>query len=433
MDNILLVVELVRDYNRSIEPGSVMLKIDIRKAFDTLNWDFTIQILRAIGLTSRFVYWIASCITTTKFSVVINDELTGFFRGQRGLRQGDPLSLYLFILAMDVFSHMLDASAKASRIKSHLKCIEPMITHLAFADDVMIFTEADPVSISEIMRIIEEFGKMSWLHVNRDKYDFFSEADSINRRNLIVATGMKEGTLPVRYLEVPLSPWWLTSGDFQPLIDRIRSKVSGWTARFLSSTDKEDIWDLLEIPLGNGQSESANARVAWDNICMPKKEGGLGPKKLTDVNLRRGFWDTTPNPRRSWNLRKLLRLKEVVRPFIKIQLGNGRTISFWHDSWSSLGPLIEFIGDNGPSQLRIERNATVTLACKEGYWNMPGARNDKIQQLHSELTTVIPPKEEMGEDVPLWKHKDDTFRQIFSSTKTWELIRVRGKPKHGTV
>lgn len=84
------------------------MKIDISKAFDSVQWSFLLNTLKALGLPEKFIYWISLCITTSSFSVQINGELAGYFRSKRGLRQGCSLFPYIFVICMNVLSKMLD-------------------------------------------------------------------------------------------------------------------------------------------------------------------------------------------------------------------------------------------------------------------------------------------------------------------------------------
>lgn len=96
MENVLLASELVKDYHKdNVSPRCVM-KIDISKAFDSVQWDFVLQILEAMGVPGKFVHWIKLCISTPSFSVQVNGELAGYFQSARGLRQGCSLSLPIF-------------------------------------------------------------------------------------------------------------------------------------------------------------------------------------------------------------------------------------------------------------------------------------------------------------------------------------------------
>ncbi|KAL9690609.1 hypothetical protein QQ045_011014 [Rhodiola kirilowii] len=167
--NISLVQELLCKYNQKHLSIRCMLKIDITKAYDMVDWKFLKNILEVFGFPVKFVNWIMSCVTTSKFSVLINGCLEGYFSSTRGLRQGDPISPYLFTLVMEVFSRILGMFRQSNEFGYHPKCARISMSHLMFADDVIIFSKAELGSLLKIKEALTLFHGWSGLDVNVNK------------------------------------------------------------------------------------------------------------------------------------------------------------------------------------------------------------------------------------------------------------------------
>jgi len=118
-DAILLTQELLHNYHHNKGPARCSLKVDLKKAFDTVSLDFIIAGLYAIGLPKDMIRWITTCITTIHYSININGEMHGFFQATRGIRQGDPLSPYLFVLAMEGLRGIINQSVQSNAFKYH--------------------------------------------------------------------------------------------------------------------------------------------------------------------------------------------------------------------------------------------------------------------------------------------------------------------------
>ena len=129
-DNILLTQELMKNYHLDSWAPRCALKIDLKKAYDSMRWGCILDILYAMGTPAILLSCIKACITTPKFSICVNGELTGFCASKRGVRQGDPLSPFLFIIAMEAFLRSLSKAVLHPRFDFHQKCKEIKLSHL---------------------------------------------------------------------------------------------------------------------------------------------------------------------------------------------------------------------------------------------------------------------------------------------------------------
>lgn len=396
-ENVLLATELVKEFNMEGPTTRGCLKIDISKAYDNLSWAFLFKVLQALELPDTFIEWIKECVSTPSYSIVLNGELQGFFPGKKGLRQGDPISSLLFVITMDVLSKMLDRGAIEGRFGIHPECEAPLITHLSFADDVLIFFDGFAESLRGILDILEEFRWISGLRINRQKSELLLDGGSSSRcREMATEMGIAQGALPIRYLGVPLSPKKMTRSDFQPLLDKIEARFRSWTVKHLSFAGRFQLiqaviystisfWaSIFIIPpecvsilermcnafLWNGAPNSARgAKIAWESVCTPKEAGWLGLKRIADWNkvlglkliwllftagdslwvswVRRNlmgeenFWLLNPARRGSWIWRSICKMRTLASPMVVCEVGSGIFASFWQDNWTSRGPLIE--------------------------------------------------------------------------------------------
>ena len=142
MDNVLIAYECTHYLTRKKgKAGACAIKLDMAKAYDRVEWEYLRRIMLQLGLQESFVSLIMRCVTSVSFSVRINGVLSDFFRPTRGIRQGDPISPYLFLLCAEGLSCLLKAVghlSKGVRVGVH----SPWISHLLFADDCIVFSEA---------------------------------------------------------------------------------------------------------------------------------------------------------------------------------------------------------------------------------------------------------------------------------------------------
>ena len=134
------------------------IKLDLQKAYDRVNWKFIQAILLHFGFNDTFTNWIIACISSVSFEVLVNGGKTASFKPSRGLRQGNPLSPYLFILGQEVLSRMLDYELRLKNINViRTSIFGPTITHVMYVDDVVLFTKATRRDASNLVWVLEKY------------------------------------------------------------------------------------------------------------------------------------------------------------------------------------------------------------------------------------------------------------------------------------
>lgn len=452
MENIVLAGDLVSGYHKKQGPKRITIKVDIAKAFDTLSWEFLFNCLAGLQLPEVMLRRLRACVCTTSFMLGYNGTVQGYFKGKRGLRQGDPLSPYLFVIAMNVLSVMLNKAAAEMKIKYHAKCSSSKLTHLCFADDILMFIDGSLSSVQNVLQVLREFELRSGLAVSVQKSSFFASGLSQQELDTIKAsTGMPHASLPVRYLGVPLTTKKLSIHDCEVLIQQVKGRMNSWSARSLSFVGRllliktviagiNTFWcssfilpkacikrinSLCRVFLWKGKIEGPHsARVSWEMVTKPKINGGLGIKYLKtwnkafclrmiwllffqagsvwvawfrsevlDGNLS-NYWTVKTNPRFSWLVNKLIKMREVVFTWIKVQVENGRNCRFRTDNWSPYGSLEHFLLRGTGSRFGIAKTATLSDLHMEGQWALPPARSDEFLQVQIYLTTLHITEEE---------------------------------------
>ena len=146
MDAALIANEAV-DSRLKVNIPRLILKLDIEKAFDHVNWDCLVSVMSKMGFGQKWINWINWCISIANFSILINWTASDFFRSTRGLRQEDPLFPYLFLLVMEVLSQLFFRARSGGFIEGfkvgNTNGIEMDLLHLLFADDTILFCKAN--------------------------------------------------------------------------------------------------------------------------------------------------------------------------------------------------------------------------------------------------------------------------------------------------
>ena len=207
LDSVLIANECVDSRGKSRVPG-VICKLDIEKAYDHVNWETLLNLLNRMGFGVKWCKWIRTYISTIQFSVLINKSQADFFGSSRGLRQGDPLSPMLFLIMMKVFSRMLRRVEGASLIRGFKvegrRVGEECVTYLLFADNTILFCDADVEQILHIRLLLLSFQAVTSLKVNVHKSEMIPIGEVDDVHALAEILGCKVGELPMSYLDMPL-------------------------------------------------------------------------------------------------------------------------------------------------------------------------------------------------------------------------------------
>ncbi|GJW44645.1 hypothetical protein Tco_0073444 [Tanacetum coccineum] len=349
-NNILLTQEIMHNYHLNRGTPRCAFKVDIQKAYHTVDWEFLRRILHGFGFHARIVSWIMECVSTTSYSICINGNLHGYFKGNRGLRQGDPLSLYLFTLIMEVLTLMLHRRVLDSGIFTyHMYCSRLDLINLCFADDLFIFTYRDVVHSAGIIK---------------EALDEFKNASGLT-------PSLPKSTAYFCYI-----------------------RMEDWKNKSLSIAGR---LQLIASVIGN--VKRGKAKVAWEVVCLPKQEGGLGIRRLDHFNSAlmvshvwklltlkeslwvkwiheyklkgRSFWDIPMRGNMSWSWRKLLQLRPLVREFFWSKIGDGSQTSLWFDQWCDIGPLCYMISTRDMYRACLTPLSKVKNIIYNGSWNWP--------------------------------------------------------------
>ncbi|XP_026458497.1 uncharacterized protein LOC113358992 [Papaver somniferum] len=257
-ENISLASEMVNELQIKRKDGNVGLKLDITQAFDTVSWKFIMEVFRRYGFSEGWCTWILHILQSARISVLFNGSPEGFFKIDRGLRQGDPLSPLSFVLIEDVLSRNI---AKFFRDR-----------------------------------------KMTHMTVIRQKSKLYYGGGSLSRRtsisNFLV---MEVVSFPDRYLGVKIMPGTVRYHHISNVVEKIKEQLSGWKGKYLSFQDRVVLVTVIasysihnmavyhwtkkfvhqfEVAIRNfiwteDSSVQRSFTVAYDKICVPYEEGGL--------------------------------------------------------------------------------------------------------------------------------------------------------------
>ena len=209
--------------------GLAALNINLEKAFDKVEWSFLLSIFKQFGFSEKWIQMINQCISIPSYSILINGSPEGFFTSSRGIRQGDPISPFLFILFTDVLSRLFlqkETNGSLQGIKIARNC--PPISHLMFVDDLVVFSHANQDDLQEIQSCLSQFQTWSGLSINMRKLaiTFSKNVPSSSKTNLCNLIGLHHSTSKNFYLGLPTYIERSHQTQFSTIFEKISSRIS---------------------------------------------------------------------------------------------------------------------------------------------------------------------------------------------------------------
>lgn len=235
-ENQVILQETLPSFKTRKVKGFMAIKLDLLKAYDRVNWSFIQTVLARFGFEKIFTSWISTFISSVSFEVLVNRGKSKQFRPSRGLRLGDPLLSYLFILGQEVLSRMLDQELFTSNIKGAKASISgPALAHVMYIDDIVLFSKATRNDATNLIKCLDKYCSWSRQSINKSKSSvFFSKHTQANiRRAIKHLLQMKSLNKNAIYLGAPLFHSKTPSKDFKFLEEKLETKLMGWRSRCL--------------------------------------------------------------------------------------------------------------------------------------------------------------------------------------------------------
>ncbi|XP_060959435.1 uncharacterized protein LOC133030647 [Cannabis sativa] len=424
-DNNVLIQEIIHSFKRKKgKEGFFAIKIDLVKAYDKLSWSFVDHVLSSFKAPEKFRMWIRQCITTTSFNLLLNGRKISSFVPECGIRQGDPLSPYIFIWAADILSRLLQKALNDGIIKGiKLSREGPRLSHLFFADDLILVGRASLDEARKMWQCLEKFCDWSGQRINKLKTSIFFSGNTSNgmKRAIKQTLGLKCAVGNINYLGLPLFRTRQKDADFNFILDNLVKKLHGWKLKSLSKAGRATLIKSVGLALpvytmqttklskklalridgmvrdfwwGHEQGNRGICLKAQDRLCLPKSHGGLGFRKTVEMNQAllakwgwdlltenqslccqvlsakymrgRKFFDCTIRSSDSWFWRNVVRTKEILKKGACKLIADGRDTSIWNDPWITHGCTLFPKPNHNP---RGEPEFVAELLLPDGNWD----------------------------------------------------------------
>ncbi|CAJ2656345.1 unnamed protein product [Trifolium pratense] len=234
LDGVLVVNELI-DFAKRRKDNCLLLKVDFERAYDTVNWNFLEYMMRRMGFAQRWLKWMRACIFTSFMSVLVNGSPTADFVVGKGLRQGDPLSPFLFLIVAEGLTRLMQKAVDNGNYHGFKVHDDLQFHTLQFADDTVLVGEGKWENLWSLKTVLRSFELVSGLKVNFYKSKLYGI--NLDDNFLSAASSFlhcEVESIPFRFLGIPVGANPRRKVTWNPIVEAMKKRLNTWSGRNLS-------------------------------------------------------------------------------------------------------------------------------------------------------------------------------------------------------
>ncbi|XP_071699246.1 uncharacterized protein [Rutidosis leptorrhynchoides] len=468
----------------------LVFKVDFEKAFDSVDWRYLDFMLGQLGFGVKWRSWIKACLSSARTSILVNGSPTSEFSITSGLRQGDPLSPFLFIIVMEGL-HLTMKSAVSNNLIKGVTIGNLNISHFLFADDVAIVSEWNSQDLDNILMVLEYFHLVSGMRINLQKSKLYGIGVEMDQVDLMASRcGCEAGNTPFKFLGLLIGSNPNRRAHWQHLTDKFDSKLSLWAANLLSIGGRYTLiksvlgslgiyyLSLFRAPIsiikslekkrarffwGGCKEKRKMAWIKWEQTIASLENGGLGIGSILSFNLslllkwkwrlvrctsslwartlvaihgiKAGFGNRGCKTSGVWSnivasIKSLHDSGNIPEDTLHLKLGNGRNTKFWKDKW-----LGNFTLESKFNRLYRLDNNPDCLICErlsvDNGWNWDWSRNPPTSaKLHDLLTDLSSVSLSNTDDTWFWNLGNDGNFHVSDARKLLDDLHLPTSSYH---
>ncbi|GKC17685.1 RNA-directed DNA polymerase, eukaryota, reverse transcriptase zinc-binding domain protein [Tanacetum coccineum] len=417
------ILNEVLQWCKSKHKQALIFKVDFEKAYDSVKWDFLDDVLNKFSFGNKWCKWIQCCLRSSRGSILVNGSPTEEFQFGKGLKQGDPLSPFLFILVMESlhisFQRIVDAG-RFHGIKMGGGSVN--LSHMFYADDAVFIGQWCESNITTLVHVLECFHKASGLRINMCKSKIMGvHVDGDMVKNAAKKIGCLVLKTPFSYLGSIVGGSMHCRQSWIDIVEKVKKRLSKWKLQSLSIGGRLTLvkavlgtipifnFSIFKVPrcvlrelegirrqFFNGHEPNSKKVnwVSWEKVLLAKERGGLGVSSLFAMNrglLFKWIWKFRTQGNSLWARvikaihgvdgclgvnsmerrpscwMSIIKEMDVLKTkgidlmnHMRIKVGNGESTSFWEDKWCDAGVL----KDRYPRAFALENCKSIKVATK---------------------------------------------------------------------